>query len=76
MRWATLLFWNTLLTQSFNLHVFLFMYMKEERRCPIVARVNAKTMYTIRHVYLTAVTVLLMLQTQRFILTVSLPADL
>jgi len=45
-------------------------------RCLIVARVNAKTIYTVRHVYLTTMTVLLMLQTQRFILTVSPPADL
>jgi len=41
-----------------------------------VARVNAKTIYTVRHVYLTTTTVLLMLQTPRFILTVSLPANL
>jgi len=45
-------------------------------RCQIVARVNVKTIYTVRHVYLTTMTVLLMLQTQRFILTVSPPADL
>jgi len=35
-----------------------------------------KPLYTVRHIYMTTMTVLLMLQTQRFILTVSLPADL
>jgi len=40
-----------------------------------VARVNAKTIYSVRHVYLTTMTVLLMLQTERFILTVSPAAD-
>jgi len=43
------------------------------KRCLIVARVNTKTIYTVRHVYMT---VLLMLQTQYFILTMSPPADL
>ena len=33
-----------------------------------MARVNTKTIYTVRHVYLTTMTVLLMLQTQHFIL--------
>jgi len=32
--------------------------------------------YTVRHIYLTTITVLLMSQTQRFILTVSPPGDL
>jgi len=45
-------------------------------RCPIVARVNVKTIYTVRHVYMTTMTVLLMLQTKCFIITVSPPADL
>jgi len=41
-----------------------------------MARVSTKTIYTVRQVYMTSITVLLMLQTQRFILTLSLPADL
>jgi len=48
----------------------------QNKRCPIMARVNTKTIYTVRHVYLTTMTVLLMLQTQHFILrrvTVSRP---
>jgi len=36
-----------------------------------MARVNAKTIHKVRHVYLTTMTVLLMWQTQGFILTVS-----
>jgi len=36
-----------------------------------MARVNAKTIYTVRHVYMTTTAVLQMWQTQRFILTVS-----
>jgi len=41
-----------------------------------MAKVNVKTVYTVRHVYMTTTTVLLMLQTQRSIQTVSPPADL
>jgi len=41
-----------------------------------MARFNAKTICTVRHVYMTTMTVLIMLQTRRFILTVSPPADL
>jgi len=41
-----------------------------------MARVNAKTIHTVRHVYMATLTVLLMWQTQCFILTVSPPADL
>jgi len=41
-----------------------------------MARVNMKTIYIVRHVDMTTLTVLLMLQTQHIILTVSLPADL
>jgi len=37
----------------------------QNERCPIVARVNATTIYAVRHVYMTTMTVLLMLQTQR-----------
>ena len=33
--------------------------------CPIMSRIIAKTIHTVRHVYLTALTVLLMWQTQR-----------
>jgi len=36
---------------------------KLQLKPPIVARVNVKTIYTVRHVYLTTMTVLLMLQT-------------
>jgi len=31
--------------------------------CPILARVNMKTIYIVRHVYLTTMTMLVMLQT-------------
>jgi len=48
----------------------------QNERCSIMARVNAKTIHTVRHVYMATMTVLLMLQTQHSILTVSLPADL
>jgi len=41
-----------------------------------MARVGTKTIHTVRRVYLTNMTVLLMWQTQRFIPTVLLPADL
>ena len=33
-----------------------------------MARVNMKTIYAVRHVYMTTMTVVLMLQTQHFIL--------
>jgi len=35
-------------------------HYNQNERCLIMARVNAKTVNTVRHVYLTAVTVLLM----------------
>jgi len=46
------------------------------KRCLIMARVNAKTICTVSHVYSTTTTVLLMWQTQHFILTTSLPVYL
>jgi len=44
--------------------------------CPIMVRVNTKTIHTVRHVYLTTMTVLLLWQTQRFIITLSPVPDL
>jgi len=41
-----------------------------------MARVNTKTIYTVRHVYMTNMTVLQMLQMQCFITTMSPPAGL
>jgi len=51
-------------------------YCNQNKWCPIMTRFSMKTIHTVRQVYLTTMTVLLMWQTQRFVLTVSLPEDL
>jgi len=43
----------------------------KNKRDPIMARFSSKAIHTVRHVYLTYMTALLMWQTQRFIMTLS-----
>jgi len=39
-------------------------HCKQNQKCPVMSRINAKTIHTVRHVYLTTMTVLLMWQSQ------------
>jgi len=68
--------WKLLKKVNKNQHHEKCNHCNQNKWCPIIARVSTKIIYTVRHVYMTTMTVMLMWQTQRFILTVSLPTDL